>query len=57
MRATVVIYLLDRKDLKSRVNRPEDMRTMSSGSSGHSVTVPEPLSSTLFLTKRIVAYI
>lgn len=33
------------------------MRTMSSGSSGHSVTVPEPLSSTLFLTKRMVGYV
>ena len=31
--------------------------TMSSGSSGHRVTEPEPLSSTLFLTKRIVTYI
>lgn len=27
--------------------------TMSSGSSGHRVTEPEPLSSTLFLTKRM----
>lgn len=28
---------------------------MSSGSSGHNVTVPEPLSSILFLTRRIAA--
>ena len=28
--------------------------TISSGSSGHRVTVPEPLSSTLFLIKRIL---
>lgn len=28
---------------------------MSSGSSGHNVTVPEPLSSILFLTSRIAA--
>jgi hypothetical protein len=53
MRATRAIVF--RTGVRRTRHHKSLRHTMSSGSSGHNVTVPEPLSSILFLTRRIAA--